>query len=130
MGPLNAVDEAQQTPPGANSEERPGEDDPFTYTATALAALVGSVVAIAFGLKPSGETKTEPDWVGRLIVIYAIVYIVFGVGAVVTWVLRQGCTPPLSKTLASTFLGLLVPIVANFFRQSSLADVLSRSRNP
>jgi len=93
-------------------------EDPYTYVATALGALVGGVVAVAFGQPPSqGASRRDPRSI--LISTYAAAYVLIGVAAVVAWVLKPPqCTPLLVKTLATTFLGLLLPVVANYFRQT------------
>ena len=100
----------------------PSYSDAFVYVATALAALIGGIVAVAFG---QSETKdlVITDWVTVLTVIYAITYIVLGVLSLATWVLRTQVTPSLLKNLATTFLGLAIPIVATFFRNNSVVSL-------
>jgi len=41
---------------------------------------------------------------------------VWGIAALVTWIFRTAVTPDIVKNLATTFLGLAVPIVATFMR--------------
>ncbi len=95
---------------------KPGE--PFTYVATALAALVGGVVAVAFGQKPPKFLATvlsrKPQEL--LIATYAVGYITFSAAAVVTWVVKPVSTPTLVKNLGTTFLGILLPVVTNYLQ--------------
>jgi Ca2+/Na+ antiporter len=48
--------------------------------------------------------------------IYALAYVIIGAAAIVTWIAMPDETSALVKNLATTFLGLLVPIVAGYFR--------------
>ncbi|VVJ21511.1 Uncharacterised protein [Amycolatopsis camponoti] len=43
-----------------------------------------------------------------------VVYLMVGLVAVVGWVVRAGATPELVRVLATTFLGLAIPIVASY----------------
>lgn len=49
--------------------------------------------------------------------VYAIVYFIWGIAAVVTWVFFTAVTPDLVKNLAATFLGLALPVVTAFMRR-------------
>lgn len=49
--------------------------------------------------------------------IYTLVYILCGVGAVFIWATRAAQTPDLVKNLATTFLGLALPIVIAWFSE-------------
>jgi hypothetical protein len=89
---------------------------PFTYVGTTLAALVGGIVAVAFGQPPPKVfhlTTVDPRNV--MITIYSIIYVVVGLAAVATWMYWPDCTALIIKNLATTFVGLAVPIVANYF---------------
>jgi len=106
----------------------PKTSDSFSYVSTALAALVGGIVAVGFGLK---QPPTNPPSAGRLarsldglsrlgvsqvlLILYVLLYFACGFGALVTWVLRTPETPELVKNLAVTFLGMLIAIVGAFF---------------
>lgn len=109
------------------------DTDAFVYVATALAALVGAIVAVGFGQKPpdhvSGPLSSNAlalgaflisprwDWAAVLGGAYATVYVLFGIAAIVTWVAGPATpTPPLVKNLATTFLGMALPIIAAFFK--------------
>ena len=114
----------------------PGEG--LLYVSTAIASLVGGIVAVGFGVPlpangPDALTNrgllagsirglgsiTWPtladvrQWIGA---IYAIVYIIFGIAATVVWIAKADETSSLVKNLAMTFVGLVVPIVAAFAR--------------
>lgn len=112
------------------------ETDAFVYVATALAALVGGIVAVGFGQQPPhqvGQTTshafnslsalgalvlpaTDFDWEAFLGGAYAFVYVAFGIAAIITWVVGPiNPTPPLIKNLATTFLGMAIPIISSFF---------------
>ncbi|RPJ60333.1 MAG: hypothetical protein EHM23_10770 [Acidobacteria bacterium] len=91
--------------------------DPLIYVATALAALVGGIVAVTFGVESTEQqpTKKTPfkDW---LTAAYAVTYVLFGVAAVAVWVVHPTGTVELVRNLATTFLGLALPIVTQYFR--------------
>ena len=114
--------------------------DPYLYVATGLAALVGGIFAVAFGAKSSSSTPSGtvmPTMVGTnlgnlgsvpaltesmqtiLGAVYALVYVLVGVGALTTWVFHPNEISDLVKNLGTTFLGLALPIVAAFFRSPS-----------
>jgi len=105
---------------------------------TALATLVGGVVAVAFSTKPpaaSGEgistqslSRRNLTSLGQFLapsgkvplkqllgIIYATVYVVLGFAAIGTYAYRQSCTPPDVKSLASIFAGMIAPIVMGYF---------------
>lgn len=90
---------------------------PYLYVSTTLAGLVGGIVAVGFGQKlPDRRSESKPDRLtrgmtalGRLVLpgqkedwqrimasIYAIVYILWGAAAIVTWVAKSPVTPPLA----------------------------------
>jgi hypothetical protein len=109
------------------------DSEAFVYVATALAALVGGIVAVGFNQPLTTPAtgffsshfgalgsflmlQSHWNWKAALGGTYAIVYVLLGITAVVTWV--AGPTnpmPPLIKNLATTFLGLVVPIISSFF---------------
>lgn len=94
----------------------PKYSDAFVYVTTALASLVGGIVAVAFG-QPQALARSL-DWLAILTIIYAAIYVVFGILALTTWIFRTRETSALLKTLATTFLGLAVPVVTAFFRNA------------
>jgi hypothetical protein len=98
--------------------------DPYTYVATILTGLVGGVVAVLFGQKIN---LAATGWKELLSGLYAIAYMVMGVASVVTWMIRS-CESVLVKTLALSFLGLLVPVVTSFFKTNSFAEVMGWKR--
>ena len=108
--------------------------DAFLYVATALSALIGGVVAVGFGQKPPpAEPGTraarsavglgrvaalhQGRWQEILATVYVISYLLLGVGAIATWVARSAETPEVLKNLATTFLGMMLPIVAAYFSE-------------
>jgi hypothetical protein len=111
----------------------PTQSDAFLYVATAIAALVGGIVAVGFGVElPDNNANANrltvsttglgtlaiPANAPRAVIgsIYAIVYLILGAAALITWVTQPEETSALVKNLGTTFLGLAVPIVAAFFR--------------
>jgi hypothetical protein len=109
----------------------PRLDAELVHLMTGITALVGGVVAAAFGaqtttsaseaLTPTifGEdTSHVLERTGRMIgSAYAVTYVLVGTSAVVVWIVRQEKTVAHVEALASTFLGLALIIVAAFFRQ-------------
>jgi len=90
---------------------------------------------VAFGQKPPGHVPdllaSNAQALGAFLIsahrdsatvlggAYAIVYVLFGIAAIVTWVAGPATpTPPLIKNLATTFLGMALPIIAAFFHTS------------
>jgi hypothetical protein len=94
--------------------------DPYTYVATILIGLVGGVVAVLFGQKIN---LASTGWKEILSGLYAVAYMLVGVASVVTWMFKS-CESVLVKTLALSFLGLLVPVVTGFFKNNSFSEVM------
>jgi hypothetical protein len=105
-----------------NSIRDQAEDikDPYTYVATVLVGLVGGVVAVLFGQRID---LAAVSWKELLSGLYAIAYTLMGVASVVTWMFKS-CESVLVKSLALSFLGLLVPVVTAFFKNNSFAEVM------
>jgi energy-coupling factor transporter transmembrane protein EcfT len=104
-----------------------------------LAALVGGIVAVAFSIKPPPKlgavrqlrslSRTNLISLGQfaaprgteqlktiLGAVYAIVYVALGFAAIATWAYYGSArTPPDVKSLATTFAGMITPIVMAFF---------------
>lgn len=90
--------------------------DPRTYVTTAVAALVGGVVAIFLGVEggKADLASADWDWPDYIRVAYVLFYVLFGSAAIVAWVRsRQGTSLPV-KNLAVTFIGLITPAVAAY----------------
>lgn len=106
--------------------------DPYAYVVTILTGLVGGVVAVLFGQPTSKNSAlSATDWKSWLLVAYGAVYILAGIAAVVEWMLSHASCPSiLVKTLALTFLGLVVPVVTSFFRSTPLANLLLGRESP
>ncbi len=110
------------------------DSDSYVYVATALATLVGGIVAVGFGQPPPNKTNSlaarnfaglgkfatsvsRLDWGAILGGTYAVVYVLLGCAAIATWVSGHADpTPPLIKNLATTFLGMAIPIISAFFQ--------------
>lgn len=114
----------------------PQYSQPYLYVATALAALVGGIFAVAFGVKtPDPKTNLstqqlnvhtlasapgQPPMVSIAVgTLYLIVYLALGIAALVSWVIHPSEISDLVKNLGSTFLGLALPIVRAFFDTGS-----------
>jgi hypothetical protein len=116
----------------APSGKPPEYGEPYLYVATGLAALVGGIFAVAFGVKKAsgglggpnfttlGSLPNVPEAAAAILGgVYALAYVAVGVAALATWVLRPDETSDLLKNLATTFLGLALPIVSAFFQPPS-----------
>lgn len=84
---------------------------------------MGGIVATAFGVSaPSQKVATlsnvstagasERQWIEGA---YVLVYFLVGVAAVVTWVVNSDVASVVVKNLASTFVGMAIPVVAGYF---------------
>jgi hypothetical protein len=108
------------------------DSQPYLYVATSLATLVGGIVAVGFSQpppKPSGSlaqdsfaglgkfavAQRDLNWAAILGGTYAVVYVVLGIAAIATWVIEPNSITTLIKNLATTFLGMALPIVSAFF---------------
>jgi hypothetical protein len=118
-------------------------DEAMLYVVTGLSALVGGVVAAAFGVEPP-EPEPEPDPApepsrtdrnllalgavlsadtgeasaqSSLAAVYVVVYFLLAAAAIVTWVLNAGDTLDFVRGLASAAVGLFLAIVRAFFQQ-------------
>jgi hypothetical protein len=118
----------------ASNGKPPQYTEPYLYVATGLAALVGGIFAVAFGVKQATTDSKSQSLVGHnlralgslpnvppnaatvLGGIYAFAYVALGIAAMTTWVLHPNEISDLVKNLGTTFLGLATPIVAAFFQ--------------
>lgn len=96
-------------------KERPPENEARTYIWTAVSVLVGSVTAFVLGVAFPDQAAIfslvpGDGWRGA----YAIVYTAIGFGAVLTWFSRTEYSSVLMKNLATTFLGIAVPVVSSW----------------
>lgn len=116
--------------------------DGLVFILPGLTALVGGVVAVAFGVPaPKAESKDGPPsssaqvqsilsattkgseralkgaskWLGQL---YIAAYVILGLIAMVTWMIMGGDTIDYVRTLASAWAGLILPIAASNFQPS------------
>lgn len=111
----------------AQGDVAPTPGEPLTYVFTALAGLVGGIVAVAFGVSPPGQKLnglgnvstaglSAQQWIGAL---YVVVYLLVGLTAVVIWFMKEPVTSELVKNLAVVTVGMIIPIVAGFFTSPS-----------
>ncbi len=117
---------------------KPVFPETYLYVATALAGLVGGIVAAGFGQKlPESSAVTRPSRMARNITalgnfvlagqafnaqqivasIYAGVYVLLGLVAIITWVVKADVTSDLVKSLASVAFGLFLAIAQTFFHE-------------
>jgi hypothetical protein len=103
----------------------------YLYVMAALSALVGGIVAVAFGQKAPAPAPmplaqrnaralssviTIGRDVGSIIgSVYAITYVVLGAAAVVVWIIKSNVVADPIKALAATFIGLAIPIIRGYF---------------
>ena len=105
------------------------------YLTNGLTALVGGIVAAAFGISQSANQKlpskgNKLQALGALThsaplgtvkdkskygFFYALAYIIMGITAVVLWIILEGDATQGITTMATSFLGMMIPIVASFF---------------
>jgi hypothetical protein len=114
-------------------DESPGwiKGDFPTSLATALAGLVGGVVAVGLGQSPPGASSTEEtatgianaaglvtDAEGRKMLLayaYLFVYLGLGIAAIIAAIGVPDQTPDSVKNLASIFIGLIIPMARGYF---------------
>lgn len=101
-----------------------GEGPFFDRLWGGVSVLVGSIVAVALGQpedKNHGLRKLEDN----LIVIYGWSWALVGASACFIWATHsspgagEGDTPELIRNVATAFLGLVIPVVAAFFRDQN-----------
>lgn len=115
------------------SSSLPSLNSAYLYVTAALSALIGGIVAVFFGQKPvvdasgsraqrsfaslgSGVAIRVDVNVGYIIgSAYAILYCLVGLAAIVVWVAESSVAADSVKALASTFIGLAIPIVQGYF---------------
>jgi uncharacterized membrane protein len=114
--------------------------DGMKFFMPGLTALVGGVVAAAFGIEAAGETRTDRNLTALGSVLtgtpaatssaeatpvprrqllgrwYIGVYLAFGLAAAVTWIINGGDTVEYVRTLASAWGGLFLGIAQAAFR--------------
>ncbi len=121
-----------------------GLNPALIHIANGLTGLVGGIVAAAFGTQaskspPSGADSTQHlklRSLGNLVYsgteeaqtpklgmakarygfFYALAYILVGLAALVIWAVLGENTIPVVSNTAATFLGMMIPIVATYFK--------------
>jgi hypothetical protein len=112
----------------------------FQYIATALCGLVGGITAKGLGQPYTPitgatiqEEKTRSVFFKRMIALssmvspfdsqktrtwiaslYILVFVLFGLGAAITWAFRETVTPEMVKNLAMISIGLIIPSLQSF----------------
>jgi hypothetical protein len=129
------------------SAQKPQPAENYLYVGTALAGLVGGIVATGFGQRPPEGSPPVPGLVpdpvsaGMIVfnnvvdlgyfvtaglqltrpevvgTVYAGLYIILGIASIVTWVAKPAVASDLVRNLASVTIGLFLPIVSSFFGQ-------------
>lgn len=114
-------------------------NEAVVYITNLLTALVGGIVAAAFGLKKpeptAGRIKNyKLHTLGTLTrssqpgtqqnrskygFAYALAYIIVGIAAVVIWIILEEHASQGVSSMATSFLGMMVPIVASFFSETN-----------
>jgi hypothetical protein len=89
------------------------ENEALAYIWTGVSVLVGGVVAVAFGQEPSSEKTAIGLSRDDIVVAYAWTYVVVGMVAIGCWIYLPA-PPDLVKNAATTFFGLLLPIVSAY----------------
>ena|ERR1044071_128861 len=126
-------------------DEVPTFGDSYVYIANILSGVVGGIVAVGFGQSPppaqsadlnlltrnavgvgnfitdnppQGAHATQTPRAQEIIgLIYAAVYVILGLAAIVVWVADER-PPDLLKNLATVSIGLFIPITTAFFKES------------
>lgn len=126
-------------------EHSEGLNPALIHIANGLTGLVGGIVAAAFGTQASNFRTPAPNsiqypklWsLGNLVYsgtgtvqtpklgiskarygfLYALAYILVGLTALVIWVVLGENTIPVVSNTAATFLGMMIPIVATYFKE-------------
>ena len=89
------------------------------YVWTSASVLVGSVVAVALG-QPDPNRRLLRFTSEDIVVWYGWGWAAVGASAILVWVFAPAGreVPLLIKNAATTFLGLVIPVVAGFLRPS------------
>jgi hypothetical protein len=119
--------------------------DTYVYIANTLAGLVGGIVAIGFGQSPPPTSTGDLSLLSRNAVgvgnvitanrrgvrgpstrsrevmglVYSLAYVLMGLGAIIVWV-ADDKPPEIVKNLATLSIGLFLPIVTAFFKETEL----------
>lgn len=104
----------------------PVPNEAYTYVESALAGLVGGIVATAFGVSlPTAKLgglsnlstagAVNRQWIGAA---YVVIYLVVGAAAIITWIFHADLVSGVVKNLACIFVGMVIPIVAGYFAKS------------
>lgn len=94
------------------------DNEALAYIWTGVSVLVGGVVAVAFGQEPNENKGSLGLSRDDIIIAYAWTYVGIGMTAMGAWVYLEN-PPPLVKNAATTFFGLLLPIVSAYLGRKS-----------
>lgn len=114
------------------------DNNALVYVLSSLTGLVGGFIAVSFGVdyKPTKEGQnhrtlklmklgsfsiddSQPKKQELLGFIFALSYILIGIISVVLWVYLNNKDINSISKMATTFLGMSIPIVTNFLRTSN-----------
>jgi len=102
--------------------QKPPPPNPTVQPANNTTALVQRNFA-SLGSVLTNRTSSGVDKVDKVDTIigsaYYILYILFGAAAIVVWLVKANVVADPVKALASTFIGLVLPIIRGYFPQSS-----------
>ncbi|PCJ94780.1 MAG: hypothetical protein COA50_10325 [Flavobacteriaceae bacterium] len=105
------------------------------YVTSGLTGLVGGIVATGFGVEIPDDgvdaspvnlklqnlgsfasRESDPDKTKEKIgFLYALSYIIVGIGAIIVWLILGDNTMQSVSIMATTFFGMSIPIVAQYF---------------
>lgn len=97
----------------------PPENPALTHVWTAVSTLIGGVTAVVLNVEDQAGSGAfaqylfGPDpkfWLSAC----TFAYVGVGIAAVTTWVARQPSSTPLIRNASTTFVGLVIPVVAGF----------------
>jgi hypothetical protein len=99
------------------------------FVATALVGLIGGIVAIEFGQPPPTIPGASilnqvqylfsaADLKPVVLSLYAVTYVICGLAAIATWVIKTKVATPLVATLAQVSFGLFIAIARAYLGSS------------
>lgn len=105
-----------------SAKTTPTPGDAFTYFMNGASGLIGGIVAVAFGVKETSALRslskvTSAGTSTKQVIgaTYVTAYIGIGVASAVTWFANGDVISDAVKGIATTFAGMVIPIVAAYF---------------
>jgi len=109
-----------------DAKTTPTPGDAFTYFMNGASGLIGGIVAVAFGVKRTTALRSLSEFTTAGIsakqvigAVYITAYVGIGIASGVTWWANGDVISDAVKSLATTFGGMVIPIVAAFFMGKS-----------